>query len=262
MTKCSFGHRQAFVLMRSAKHLKRMTLAASDPRYEHKLIFIMPFLRLFSPSMGLSSKNLWTALTYRDASYVRRGFHAMDFDDWCRCLHKMSLFPIPVLADCLRTLQKTDIIYACLIHNLAQSVYLCLLYWAVSPHILQEFARRASLHNSKYVDVLTIDNLCTPKDWTTVPSTPILWQRHASSCAHVFSSTYKALLKFEFEPIAYQCCSVASLVAFLRGIAFNKRDQHTIANGKCVDDDIEGVFKDLRALHFATNDLASSEGGE
>ena len=192
--------------MREAKRLKRMTFNHADPNLEQKIAHILPYLKLFSPRMGLSSEDLFMTLCTGDARYAR--CQANDFDDWCRCLHKMSLFPASVLAKCLRHLQQTNRFYACLLHNLSHSVYICLLYWCVPPHVLKELVRRASLNKSKYIEVLTVDNVCSIKDWTTVPSMPRRWSMHSASCAQVFSDAYGSLVRYEIEPFARVCCSI------------------------------------------------------
>ncbi len=243
--------REAMDLMREAKRLKRLTFTPTDTNYEDKLTLLVPFLQRFSPGMGMSSRALWMALHHGDARYARCGFHAMDFDDWCRCLHKMSLFPIPCLAHCLRALQRTDRGYARLIHNLAQSVYICLLYWCVPPHILGELARRASLKERKYVEALTVNDLCTAKDWTIVPSSFYACSMHTPSCAHVFSTTYDALVRFEMEPCAIPCCSLVPKCPRLLGRLWKFRN---LVSGQRVDS-FEDALKRLHMGELTFEDL-------
>lgn len=247
------GKREATELLREAQPLKRMKLTVTDTNYEQKLALLLPFLKRFSSKVGMSSASLSMALCHRDARYAQNGFHAMDFDDWCRCLHKMSVFPIPSLANCLRALQRTDHRYACLIHNLAQSVYICLLYWCVPPHVLGELARRASLNESKYVEALTVDNLCTAKDWTIVPSRSYAWSMHTPSCTHVFSTTYDALVRFELEPCARPCCSLVPKCPRLLGRLGRLWKHRNVVPGQRVDA-FEDVFKRLHLGELAFED--------
>lgn len=233
--------RDALGLLSEAKRLKRMTLPPEDPNYEDKLHLLLPFLNRFSESMGMSSASLSMALRHRDARYAHHGFHASDFDDWCRCLHKMSLVPVPCLADCLRALQKTDHQYARLIHNLAQSVYVCLLYWCVPPQVLVELARRASLNQRKCVEALTVNDLCTAKDWTIVPPSHFYpWSIHPPALARVFETTYETLGRVEMEPHATPCCSLVPKCPRLLGRLWRRH----VVSGRRVDA-LEDVFERL-----------------
>ena len=241
----------ALGLLGEAKRLKRMTLTPMDSNYENKLDLLLPFLKRFSPRMGMSSCALSMALCHRDVRYAQHGFHAMDFDDWCRCLHKMSLFPLPCLANCLCALQRTDHKYACLIHNLAQSVYICLLYWCVPPQVLSELARRASFNESKCVEALTVDDLCTAKDWTIVPSGSYLWSMHAPAFARVFDTTYDTLVRVEIEPYARPCCSLAPKCPRLLGRLWRRRNA---VSGQRVDG-FEDAFKRLKLGELTFEDM-------
>ena len=236
--------RDALEMLGEAKRLKRLTLTHTDPNYVGKLQLLLPFLRRFSRRMGMSSASLSMALCHRDARYAQDGFHAMDFDDWCRCLHKMSLFPLPCLANCLRALQRTDHVYARLIHNLAQSVYICLLYWCVPPQVLSELARRASLNESECVEALTVDDLCTAKDWTIVPSRSYRWSMHAPAFARVFETTYDMLVRVEIEPYARPCCSLMPCPGLLRRL-WRRRN---VMSGQRVDA-FEDMFERLNLSH-------------
>ena len=236
---------EAVEVMRKAKRLKRMTFTHTDPNLQQKLAQIHPFLKRFSPRMGLSSEDLFTTLCTGDARYAR--FQAIDFDDWCRCLHKMSLFPTSVLEKCLCQLQQTNHFYARLLHNLSHSVYICLLYWCVPPHFLSEMVRRASLNKSKYIELLTVDNVCTIQDWTTVPSMSWPWSMHSASCAQVFSKAYDSLVRYEMEPFARVCCSIVPKFSRLK----RAWDRRSVVLGQRIDieklhsDDLEDIFDRL-----------------
>ena len=194
----------------------------------------MQFARRCSSEHGLSSTALWTSLYHGDLRYAKQS-HALDFDDWCRCLHKMSLFPVSVLAKGLRDLQTTDPAYAFLLFNLAQSVYICLLYWCVPVHALTELCRRASLGRAEYAELLTVNGMCTAKDWSIVPSRTFPWHRHNPSCARVFCDSYRALVSFEFEPDAQMCCLILPRVPACIRTLRRMWERHVVVRGERAD---------------------------
>ena len=204
-------------MLQKANFLKRMTFTPHDANYSDKIQAIQPYLCMFSTRFGMSSRALYETLQHRDDRFVRDGFHASDFDDWCRCLHKMSLFSVQELSVHLQQLQQSDPRYANLLHNLAQSVYLCLLYWCVPKQVLCEITRRASVGKRACIDVLEVDGLCVVKDWT-VAVDPHRYQfltLHTPSCTRVFSETFGLLTRHEIEPYAKPCC----FPLVLRGLA-------------------------------------------
>ena len=58
------------------------------------------------------------------------------------------------------------------------------------------------------MEALTVDDLCTAKDWTVVPSQSYPRSMHPAAFAHMFSTTYDMLFMVEIEPYARPCCSL------------------------------------------------------
>ena len=195
-------------LMLSAKRLKHIKLIPGDPKYDDNLHFMMPFFQLFEQRFGLSSSNLFMYFATGNMFWITDQFRAIDFDDWCRCLHKMSFMTVSGLSYRLQELQKENTAYATLICNLAQSVYLCLLYWYLEPSMLLEFIREASMNKSKYIDILSIHDLCHIRDWITIPTDDYHGFLHKGASAQVFSRTYEDLLLHQIDPYTAPCCSI------------------------------------------------------
>jgi hypothetical protein len=206
------NYKECVQLLQGAKQLKFMTLNPDDDNYSQKIHYMQPYMKLFSDRFGLSSESLFCGISSNDVRIVQQGFHAIDFDDFCRCLHKLSLFPPDSLSIFLTKLQTQDVCYGYqhLLHNLAQTVYLCLLYWCVPTSVLCEITRKASVGNRKCLDILTVDNLCSIKDWTSVHHTDMykFYSLHNSSASKVFYDTFQTLYAYELEPNARICCSL------------------------------------------------------
>ena len=204
------NYEECVQLLQGAKQLKLMTLNPDDDNYSQKIHYMQPYMKLFSDRFGMSSESLFCGILCDDVGIVQRGFHAIDFDDFCRCLHKLSLFPPDSLSIFLTRLQTRDVCYGYqhLLHNLAQTVYLCLLYWCVPKSVLCEIIRKASVGNRKCLDILTVDNLCSIKDWTFVHHTDRDYSLHNSSALRVFDKTFQTLYIYELEPYARVCCSL------------------------------------------------------
>lgn len=232
-------------MLQKANFLKRMTLTPHDANYSNKIQVLQTYLSAFSTNFGMSSEALYQSLRFRNARIAIDGFHALDFDDWCRCLHKMSLFPAQELSVHLQLLQQSDRRYANLLHNLAQSVYLCLLYWCVPKQVLCEITRRASVGNRASIDVLQVDGLCVVKDWTVAVDAQRyqLFSLHTPSCTRVFSETFGLLTRHEIEPYAEPCC-FPLVLSGLAQVLETLRTRTKVVEGK--EDEVEQMKTEPR----------------
>lgn len=196
----------ALGLLRSASLLKNIVL---DERksFEKKVKAVYPFLRRFNARQGVSSGSLTSFLLYGDVLSLQNslGHFASDFDDWCRCLHKMSLLSVEWLARRLRALQRKRTPYAAMVHNLARSVYVCLIYWCVEPSVLREMSRRASIGDRACMDALTVPEVCGGASWCTCGP-------RSSPIGDTFSKSYELLFT---RPLPVRSCLYRSLVSLM-----------------------------------------------
>ena len=178
----------------------------------------MSYFRLFSNRFGMSSSCLYNYFYTGDILFINHGFRAYDFDDWCRCLHKMSFMTVTGLSYRLQKLQNANTPYNNLIYNLAQSVYLCLLYWYVKPDMLLEFIRKASMSKSKYIDILSVYDLCHIREWISIPTGSFFtWNTlHKGACAQVFSSTFDAIMLHRIDLYVPPCCTIPNVCMYFK----------------------------------------------
>ena len=182
-----------------ASAVRDLRLRPDDDAYAHKVHEIVPFLRGFSPRRGVSSTSmenfLWSGETARLHNELRH--FAVDFDDWCRCLHKLSLVDEPTLVVRLKDLQLQSTPYATMIANIGLSVYACFLYWNVSRSALEAIARDASIGDASSVRLLSMHGVCDTGAWARAEP---VHGRYSQAFPHVFRHIFRRLMTVEVAP--------------------------------------------------------------
>lgn len=198
---------------KDTKILRKLQLDINieETKYNQVLNQIYPFLSKFSKRQGISSECLTKYLYTGNLLYFNNfmGHYAIDFDDLCRCLHKLSTINPNLLSQRLRKIQKIpNHPYKNLITNLGLVVYICILYWTISNDTLLDIVYNASLGKSKFIDILNVNQVCDINDWLKIQNNQG-W--YSTKYSDIFRKTFKILKYNEVDlPLDY-CCSLPDI---------------------------------------------------
>tara|TARA_B100001057_G_scaffold469866_1_gene530625 strand:- start:420 stop:1136 length:717 start_codon:yes stop_codon:yes gene_type:complete len=185
----------------------QLNINIMETRYNQVLHQIYPFLGKFSKRQGISSQCLTNYLFTGDLWYFNNfmSHYAIDFDDWCRCLHKLSTINQDLLSLRLREIQKLpNHPYKNLITNLGPVVYVCILYWTIPSNTLLNIVYNASQGESKFIDILNVNQVCDINDWLKIQNNP---SGYPTKYPDVFIKTFQILKYNEVDlPLNYCCC--------------------------------------------------------
>lgn len=185
----------------------QLDITLEETKYNQVLHQIYPFLRKFSKRQGISSQCLSNYLSTGNLCYFNNfmGHYAIDFDDWCRCLHKLSTINQDLLLYRLREIQKIpNHPYKNLITNLGLVVYICILYWTISNDTLLNIVYNASQGESKFIDILNVNQVCDINDWLKIQNSR---GYYSTKYPDVFKKTFQILKYNEVDlPLDYCCC--------------------------------------------------------
>ena len=194
---------------KDTKILRKLQLDINNKEksYNQVLHQIYPFLSKFSKLQGISSQCLTNYLSTGNLWYFNNfmGHYAIDFDDWCRCLHKLSTINPDLLSQRLRGIQKIpNHPYKNLITNLGLVVYVCILYWTIPSNTLLSIVYNASQGESKFIDILNVNQVCNIKDWIKIQNNQ---GGYSTKYPDVFRKTFQILKYNEVDlPLDYCCC--------------------------------------------------------
>lgn len=201
---------------KDTKMLRKLQLDINmdETKYNQVLHQIYPFLCKFSKKQGISSQCLSNYLSTGNLYYFNNfmGHYAIDFDDWCRCLHKLSTISPDLLSQRLRNIQRiSNHPYKNLITNLGMVVYVCILYWTISNDTILNIVYNASQGESKFIDILNVNQVCDINDWLKIQNNQG-W--YSTKYPDVFRKTFRILKYNEVDlPLDY-CCSLPDIFSW------------------------------------------------
>jgi hypothetical protein len=118
--------------------------------------------------------------------------------------------------------------------------------------MLQEFIRKASMNKSKYIDILSVHDLCHISSWMTIPTEPYYFTNfmHKGGAAKVFSTTFKDVSRHKIDLYAAPCCSITSSVCDY----FRRMLTKHVITGKEVDQEKLNVILKTLSLSATKKD--------
>ena len=215
--------------------VRDLRLHPDDGDYACKVHEIAPFLRGFSPRRGVSSTSVENFLRSGETARLHNELRhfAVDFDDWCRCLHKLSLVDEPTLVVRLKDLQLQSTPYATMISNIGLSVYACFLYWNVRRSALETIARDASTGDASSVRLLSMQGVCDAGAWARAEPDRG-W--YSQAFPHVFHHIFRRHQTAEVAPpLGCPCSDLKLVVDLIRQMAIAKWHQIVAQEGRPVD---------------------------